>query len=557
MNTLETATDLGSISSPRDISSVFDSSDQIDFYRFSLPQNSDFAVAHSGARININLFSDINGNGIIESNESTRSDSFFLNENFTEPLPAGDYFIRASTGQFGSYSLRLAPTFRPGNLPTDPGGNINQALNIGLLNRRRNVADYIGDLDPSDFYQFTLPQNSNLGLTFSGSNRTDINVIADLNNNGIVDDGEIPLGSNFGAPSLSTDLPAGNYFIQVSGAETNYGIGLTPVAEPGTLPRDPGNTLSQALNIGRLSGRRILRDYVGVLDGADFYQFTLSENSNLGVDFTGSNRTDIAILADRNNNGVIESSEVVFREGFGRDFSLDLSAGTYFIQVDGATTNYGLDITQTPDRSGDDTILGTPGPDNLAGGPGNDRVFGGNGNDFLRGDEGNDQLQGNNGNDRLVGGVGNDLLSGGAGNDTLIASAGNNILAGGFGNDNLIGGNGNDQLYSGAGNDNLFGGNGVDVLVGGPGNDLLYGAGGNDIIRTDAGSDRIRLQPGAGFDRVVDFQDGQDRILLTGVSFNQLGISQQQSNVLILAGGNAGLVLANTSVNAITQADFV
>lgn len=319
--------------------------------------------------------------------------------------------------------------------------------------------------------------------------------------------------------------------------------------------------MAQARNIGVLGGasrQRVLRDYVGTLDSADFYRFRVTEISNIGVVYSGARRNDIRLVADRNNNGVIERSEFVAGRSGPGSFSAVLSPGNYFISVDNDdTTNYSLTLNQTPDRSGDDRLLGTPLPDNLSGGPGNDTLIGGNGNDFLRGDEGNDTLLGNNGNDRLIGGVGNDILSGGAGDDTLIGSAGNNVLAGGSGNDSLIGGSGNDQLYSGAGNDNLFGGNGVDVVAGGPGDDVLYGAGGNDIIRTDAGRDRVRLQPGAGFDRVVDFQDGQDRILLTGISFNQLSILQRGSNVLILAGPSAGLVLANTNSAAITQADFI
>ncbi|WP_136645058.1 calcium-binding protein [Tabrizicola sp. YIM 78059] len=130
-------------------------------------------------------------------------------------------------------------------------------------------------------------------------------------------------------------------------------------------------------------------------------------------------------------------------------------------------------------------LYGGAGADLLDGRAGNDTLFGGNGDDTLIGGDGHDLLYGDGGGDRLYGGNGNDLLDGAAGADSLF---------GGVGNDTLVGGDGDDVLNGDAGNDWLFGGSGNDTLTGGAGVDHFVFSGGQDVI--------------------MDFTDGQDRIVL-------------------------------------------
>ena len=70
--------------------------------------------------------------------------------------------------------------------------------------------------------------------------------------------------------------------------------------------------------------------------------------------------------------------------------------------------------------------------------------------------------------------------------------------AGTGGNDLIQGLGGSDTIYAGAGND---------TISGGAGNDFVFGGGGVDVVR---------LEPGQGSDRFSDFQDGIDKIGLTG-----------------------------------------
>jgi Tol biopolymer transport system component len=79
----------------------------------------------------------------------------------------------------------------------------------------------------------------------------------------------------------------------------------------------------------------------------------------------------------------------------------------------------------------------------------------------------------------------------------------------------LIGGPGNDTLIAGVGNDILKGNKGKDQLIGGNGDDTIIGGIGNDRLTGGAGSDRFVYQrPQDRFDRITDFQVGQDKIVL-------------------------------------------
>lgn len=155
--------------------------------------------------------------------------------------------------------------------------------------------------------------------------------------------------------------------------------------------------------------------------------------------------------------------------------------------------------------NGDDYLSGRAGADRLYGGAGSDRLFGGSRNDYLNGGWDNDRLYGGTGRDTLIGSTGNDYLSGGSSND---------FLSGGSDRDLLIGGSGADNLYGGSDRDLLIGGSSSDYLSGGTGNDYLDGGTSGDRMRGGAGDDTFRVQTGSGYDRIYDFTNGEDRILL-------------------------------------------
>lgn len=391
-------------------------------------------------------------------------------------------------------------------MPSPNDNTLTTANNLGVLSSALDITDSFDATDRLAYYRFTLAQNSDLaGLFNAGTSLTDVRLISDINGNGIVENNEVVDRASGRSGSFFQPLPVGTYFIEVftelSRTEP-YTLRLTETSKPGNVFPDPGNSLAQALDLGTLSGQRSLKDYVGDLDELDFYKFTLTQNSNLGIVASGqTSDANVQIISDQNANGVVDSSEVVEGKFVRNDDSLSetLPAGAYFIRVarngsSGSSTQYALALTQVADFSGDDFLIGTPR------------------RDVIRGFDGNDTILGLGNNDRLLGNAGNDRLVGGAGNDTLL---------------------------------------------GGTGNDVLDGETGNDVITTGTGRDRIVLRRRQGFDRITDFRNNQDKIDLIGISFGQLTLQQQRNDVLVKLGQSNVLLIEDTNLRVINRADFV
>lgn len=183
---------------------------------------------------------------------------------------------------------------------------------------------------------------------------------------------------------------------------------------------------------------------------------------------------------------------------------------------------------------GDDTLLGDSGPNIIDGLGGNDLIFG----DGLGGPRPAvfpEPLPGPTIHDNTIhGGAGDDTIHAGYGADLVIGGAGDDVIFGfgvlaeddpylaarardADGPDTLVGGAGDDILLGGGGNDLLIGGPGDDVLEGGAGGDMLIGCAGANIFRFGAMDARARLSvPDCSGDVVLDFQQGQDKLDLSG-----------------------------------------
>ena len=117
---------------------------------------------------------------------------------------------------------------------------------------------------------------------------------------------------------------------------------------------------------------------------------------------------------------------------------------------------------------------------------------------------------GGRGNDYLDGGPGNDYLFGGdlqvrADGSTYVDSGSVEILNGGPGNDYLEAGGGSVEILDGGpGNDHLATSADVAALIGGPGADVF------DVTQS-------------GIVKIMDFQDGADKILLATGAPNYYG----------------------------------
>jgi serralysin len=116
-----------------------------------------------------------------------------------------------------------------------------------------------------------------------------------------------------------------------------------------------------------------------------------------------------------------------------------------------------------------------------------------------------------------------DFIEAGSGSDRVRGGDGDDLLIGGYGDDRLIGGNltsqrgDDDQLFGGVGDDILIGRAGDDLLTGGLGVDRLWGGTGEDtfVLAQYARLNDGNVVQDHSEDRILDFEDGLDRIDVT------------------------------------------
>jgi Ca2+-binding RTX toxin-like protein len=202
-------------------------------------------------------------------------------------------------------------------------------------------------------------------------------------------------------------------------------------------------------------------------------------------------------------------------------------------------------------------------------------AFSGGGNalaNVIHGGTAADELSGFGGDDTLYGGTGAaNTLMGGQGNDVYYVDAsGDSVLEqAGEGADlvftalsqYIMPDNVETLVYTGSGaflgigsntNNSIVGGVGADDLSGLGGDDFLVGNSGADQLQGGSGSDAFGYLGGeTGLDRILDFQSGTDKILLSSAFYHPTGTvdfvsgagaSAQTSNSTFLYDPSTGIV---------------
>lgn len=287
---------------------------------------------------------------------------------------------------------------------------------------------------------------------------------------------------------------------------------------------------------------------------------TLDDNQLIALVNTGTISADYAIYGN------------VVNAGLENGFSI-LNSGTLngYIRLnnnDDYVLNRGTMNGIVELGAGNDVYFGEGGlrTGEVYGGSGDDLIVGGSSAETMFGDAGSDRISGGAGDDYIAGGAGNDALDGGTGLDTvsyLDASVGLTIdlnlgsATGSAETDRISGfedvmGSGQADIIRGTSSSNiLFGARGDDRLEGRNGNDSLIGGRGDDVVDGGWGDDRFMFTRGDGFDQILDFGRGADRIEVFGYTAIQ-SVTQVGANVLItLDAENSILVMATTTAKVI------
>lgn len=201
--------------------------------------------------------------------------------------------------------------------------------------------------------RFSLASTSNINISLTGLGAdADLQLIRDVNNNGVVDAGEV-IGSSTRSGNVDDSInlsnqAAGSYFVQVYqfGGNTNYTLRLSNA--------DISNLIAQEANLGNLSATpATFSSSVGNTDTSDVVRFSLANSGDINISLTGlSSDADLRLFRDTNNNGVFDLGESIttsIRSG-NLDESINLNnqaAGTYLVQVYqfGNNTNYTLRLS--------------------------------------------------------------------------------------------------------------------------------------------------------------------------------------------------------------------
>lgn len=214
-------------------------SDQATYYKFQLGQISDISIALSqvSGGGSMFLYFDRNRNGQFDINSliTTGTGTESINTPISSlPLaPNTTYFLEVSrNSSFNrmTYNLTVNANPAPGNIPTDPGSEPTTAYNLGTLSRggRLEAKEYIGEVDFSDLYRFSLSEAST--VTF---NKVDVvggsglTVYQDRNNNNILDGNETVTTLGSGNSTSAVPLQAGNYYVFANQGDAAYTLTIT------------------------------------------------------------------------------------------------------------------------------------------------------------------------------------------------------------------------------------------------------------------------------------------------------------------------------------------
>jgi serralysin len=276
-----------------------------------------------------------------------------------------------------------------------------------------------------------------------------------------------------------------------------------------------GNAIDNTLNGG--AGNDILIGYDGddTLDGGSGANVLAGGNGNdtlivtaSGNELSGGAGNDTYILASR-------SDTIVEAVGGGTD---EVRTANAIYDLNSALNVENLTFTDNTSHAG----VGNALANTLVGGTGADELQGRDGADILRG--------GSGAANTLLGGDGDDLYFVTAAGDTIIelSNQGTDTIQTvlstftmrdnteilqfvGVGNFSGVGSAGANTMIAGVGADFLNGNDGADILIGGSGADLLIGGSGADQFRYMGGE--------SGYDRILDFTPGTDKIALSNLGF--------------------------------------
>lgn len=358
---LNGAFDMGDITSVKRFTGAVRTGRQ-NLWRLNLPTNSDrFTMTLAGMDdyVEAKLYSDANGDGQLQENEVVvRCDRNY--PSVTSDLEAGIYYIVGSGGaQPSRYQLTLATTPRPAQ-PAQAPGEVQQALDIGMLGDPKNATGFVGKTHPRGVYRFEAPSNlKDFSMTISGlNNNIEVSLYRDANGDSQLQPQEKLTEINRNTTSTTTDLETGVYLVSVDrfrDDNTNYRLTLAGTPKPAMPKAAPGLDPAGALDLGAITRPINVVGFVGKTRLAAVYQLRLTKPGGLTLTLSEiSKNLEVGLFLDRNKDGQLQDNErllgITGYEGRGTTSGAAprLSPGTYFVKVDAGRENSVYRLTLAP-----------------------------------------------------------------------------------------------------------------------------------------------------------------------------------------------------------------
>jgi hypothetical protein len=340
-NTLELANDLGVLTEAQTASDWVDNYiDPADYYKFTLDKSS---------KLNLTLDGLSNQGGYVNLLDSSGNYINYAWGDGTTPaslsslLDAGTYYVFVGgSGGDTDYTLNLSATEEA--IPQDTAGSTPaEARDLGALtDELQTVSEWVDSrLDPTDTYEFTLAESSEVSLGVDSLTGAAYVTLLDSNEQYVAS----AWSDGTTAASATKLLAAGTYYAQVSASASDVDYALNLSATAKAIPADgAGNTPEEATALGDLSAAQTLTDWVGSpIDPNDYYSFTLPAAGTVSLTLNGLSAGASVTLYD--------SNQEYLNSGYGDganppSLSKQLAAGSYLVQVSSwEQTDYNLSLS--------------------------------------------------------------------------------------------------------------------------------------------------------------------------------------------------------------------
>ncbi|MBT9313667.1 pre-peptidase C-terminal domain-containing protein [Leptothoe kymatousa] len=312
----------------------------------------------NGGDADLNLYYDSNNNGFLDSNDelvisSTNGGNSSETIDYAAPTTQGTYFAEVFLYSLNSGSSEISYDLDLSFIYS------NEERGLGLIDETPvSLNRYsVSEASPTDVFEFSVDGTQNLNLSLhniSSGDDADLYLYEDTNNNGIFDNDDVQIQYSWNSgnsdDSISLQADSGTYFAQVRRYEYDSQGSVYYDLDISTTD-NASNLLGTDVELGNIDDDLVLQGNVGDLKTTVTYEFSLGANEGVNLLLEGlSDDADIRVVRDNNNNGIVDSDEVLGISQNWNNANEVISgieqAGNYFIQVYQYTgnTSYNLNV---------------------------------------------------------------------------------------------------------------------------------------------------------------------------------------------------------------------